>query len=458
MDVVVLGLGSSGQATVRHFAARAAAGERLRVIAADEADTEALRATAEELRSLGVDVRLGVADAPVADLVVASPGIPPESRLMLSARASGVPVISEVELAFTRSRSPWIAVTGTNGKTTVTCLITHLLACSGVPAEAVGNIGTPPIEVVDSTGEATVLVAEVSSFQLAATEMFSPRVAVLLNITPDHLDWHPDLAAYARDKARVFANQGAGDLAVVVVDDPGAAPMAGELTERGLRVCRVSLREWYAGGAGLIGERIAIDTPEGPLELIPAEELPLLGRHNRLNALAACAAAHEAGATAEGLRDGLRSFRPVPHRLEPVDVVRGVEYVDDSKATNPDAVVKALEAFEDRPVVALLGGKAKGTSFRPLAEAVARNARSAVAFGEAAGEIAAAFEGLDVPVTRAAGLDEAVRAAADIAEAGDVVLLAPGCASFDEFENYARRGEAFAAEVSRLAGRGAEGG
>ncbi|MBE0477288.1 MAG: UDP-N-acetylmuramoyl-L-alanine--D-glutamate ligase [Coriobacteriia bacterium] len=448
--VLVLGLGRSGRATARYLAARAATGEPVAVSVVDEADTGELRAAADELRALGVEVALGAAEAPPAELVVASPGIPPSSRLMRSAAALGVPVVSEVEFAFARSRSPWVAVTGTNGKTTVTCLAAHLLACSGVPVETVGNIGTPPISVVEAAGEATVLVAEVSSFQLAATAAFRPRVAVLLNITPDHLDWHDGMAGYAADKARVFANQGPDDFAVVVVDDPGAAPYADEVAARGVRVCRVSLREWHAGGAGLLDGDLALDSPEGPVRLIPVDELPLPGRHNVLNALAAAAAAAETGATAEGVREGLRTFRPVPHRLEAVAVVAGVEYVDDSKATNPDAVVKALEAFEDRPVVALLGGYPKRTGFGQMARAVAAHARAAVLFGEAADEIARAFEGLDVRVERAGRLAEAVGRAAAAADPGDVVLLAPGCASFDEFSSYAERGEAFADAVRAL--------
>ena len=449
--ILVLGLGSSGLATARYLAARRAEGEHVDILAVDEADSDSLRVAAEDLRAAGVAVELGVTAPPLADLVVASPGIPPSSPLMQAVVAAGMPVVSEVEYAFTRSHSPWVAVTGTNGKTTVTSLIDHLLTRSGIPAESVGNIGRPPIEVVDDAGPSTVLVAEVSSFQLAGTKTFRPRVGVLLNITPDHLDWHPTMEAYASDKSRVFANQGRDDLAVVVVDDPGAAPYAEIVAERGVRVCRVSVERFHPGGAGLLDGWLAVDGPEGPTRLIPADELPMPGRHNVLNALSAAAAVLAVGGTEDGVRDGLRTFERARHRLEPVATIAGVEYVDDSKATNPDAVVKALEAFDDRHVIALLGGRAKNTDFRPVALAAVSRCPAVVLFGEAAEEIGESFAGLDMRIERAPRLVDAVPLAASLARPGDVVLLSPGCASFDEFTGYKQRGETFARAVLSLA-------
>jgi UDP-N-acetylmuramoylalanine--D-glutamate ligase len=452
-DVLVLGLGLSGYAAAAFLAEEACRGGDLRVTVLDEAPEDALRDRAERLRRLGVDVRLGVTELPGRyDFVVASPGIPPTNPLMAAARGLGVPVISEMELAFRRSHSPFVAVTGTNGKTTVTSLVGHILAESGIPAECVGNIGRPAIEAVAEVGRETVLVAEVSSFQLSLTVDFHPRVAVLLNITPDHIDWHGSLEAYTADKARVFANLGEDDHAVVDVDDPGAAPFADQVASRGVRVVRISRTRLPAGGAGCVEGFLTLDSADGPQPLIGISELPIRGDHNVSNALAAAAAAHAMGAPLNGIRAGLRSFRPIEHRLEPVEWVRDVEYFNDSKATNPDAVMKALTAFDDRPVIVLLGGHNKGNDFRALAEDVAATCKLAILFGEARAELVAAFSGLHVPVRETATMLRAVHLAAEVALPGDVVLLSPACASFDEFTSYEHRGRVFKEAVLALAG------
>lgn len=454
--ILVLGLGVSGAAVAEHLAALKGSKLDLGLTVMDAGDSAELRARAESLRAHGVEVRLCADRIDEAyDLVVASPGIPPHAPLMRAATEHGAEVVSEIELAYRLAHSPFAAVTGTNGKTTVTLMIGHLLQESGIPTELVGNIGTPVIEVVEQAGPATVLATEVSSFQLALTERFRPRVAVLLNITPDHLDWHGSMEAYAADKGRIFANQGEGDTAVVVVDDPGAAPFADDVERRGVRVVRVSLAGLEAGGASVIDGDLVLDGPEGVVRLLAVDDLPVRGDHNVTNALAAAAAAVSMGASPTDVASALRTFKPASHRLEPVGVFGGVEFYDDSKATNPDAVVKALTAFDDRPVIVLLGGRAKGTPFRPLAEEVAERCKAAVLFGEAADEIAPSFEGLPVDVRRAGGLDSAIDAAMALAESGDVVLLSPACASFDEFTGYAARGDAFKRRVAEL-GRGRE--
>ncbi|MDI6693367.1 MAG: UDP-N-acetylmuramoyl-L-alanine--D-glutamate ligase [Anaerosomatales bacterium] len=440
----VLGLGSSGEAVCRFLAKRIGAGVD-RVVAYDAADTPELRERAKGLAELGVECVLGADAVTVpAEIVVASPGIRPDSALMQSALLTAAEVISEIELAYRASRSPWVAITGTNGKTTTTALVGHLLDCAGVACEVVGNIGRPAISVVEDAGPATVLVAEVSSFQLKSSFRFRPRVSVLFNITPDHIDYHGSFEAYAADKARIFSQQGPGDTAVIDVDDEGSAVYAPVAEGAGVSVVRVSARQPWAPGAYLRDSMLVVDLGPGPVELVSRDELRIKGSHNVSNALAAAAAALAAGADPAGVREGLRTFSPLPHRLEPVGVVDGVEYFNDSKATNPDSVLKALTAFDDRPLVLLLGGRNKGSSFVPVAEAASQRAKAVVVFGEAADEIAAAFDGFDgFRLLRAPGLAAAFEAARSVAEPGDAVLLSPGCASFDEFTGYDHRGWEF---------------
>lgn len=441
-DILVLGLGSSGRAAARYCASLI--GEDVAsVTAVDASDAPALRDHAEQLASLGVRVALGVSEVDGRyDTCIASPGIAPHAPLMASARAVCGRVVSEIEFAFERSSEPWVAITGTNGKTTTTALTTHLLVQAGIPARSVGNIGTPAIEAVaEKTG--SVLVAEVSSFQLALTEKFHPRVAVLLNVTPDHIDWHGSMERYASDKGKVFANLTSGDCAVIDVDDAGSAPFADSVASRAVPVVRVSLAHRHERGAVLDDGVLALDTPAGEVRLISADDLLIRGAHNVSNALAAAAAAHAMGAGAEDLRRGLATFEPIEHRLEPCGYACGAEWFNDSKATNPDAVFKAVSAFDDRPFIVLLGGRNKGNDFCALATEVASTARAAVTFGEAGNEIADAFGTTGMDPVRAATLAEAVRIAAGIAEPGDAVVLSPACASFDEFANYEQRGAVF---------------
>jgi len=453
--IVVLGAGRSGRAVVEHVVAAASRGDDVRVTLVDGGSGPALEARARLLRVLGADVILGSANVPTdADLIVASPGIPPASPIIAAARASKAPVISELEFAYRVSSSPWAAITGTNGKTTTTALLEHLLRESGIPAESVGNIGRAATRVAGEAGPATVLVAEVSSFQLALTERFHPRVAVLLNITPDHIDWHGSIEAYTADKARVFANLTPGDTAVINIDDPGSAPFAVSVASRGVSVCTVGIASSSAD-ATLDGDMLVLMIRGEQVPLVGVSDLMIRGDHNVSNALAAAASAHALGASVAGIRVGLRSFAPIEHRLESVGVVSGVEYYNDSKATNPDAVLKALTAFEDRPLVVLLGGHNKGNEFVDLARAVALRCKAAVLFGECADEFSAAFSasspaGFDV--VRTNGMVEAVLAAARMTVPGDVVVLSPACASFDEFDDYEHRGRVFRQTIVLLGG------
>lgn len=450
-DVCVLGLGDSGEAAARYCAGLLGS-ECDSVTVVETSDSQRVAERAERLRSIGVRVLLGTeAVSGCFDLCIASPGVPPHSALMKSARPGCTEVISEIEFAFRRSACAWVAVTGTNGKTTTTSLITHLLNEGGISARAVGNIGVPSITAVAEGCAGEVLVAEVSSFQLALTSEFHPRVAVLLNVTPDHLDWHGSMEAYAADKAKVFANLGAEDRAIVDVDDPGSRPWADVLEAKGIPVARVSRSECGATGASVCSDRLAIRMDTTTSELCLSEELRIRGPHNVSNALAAALAAHAMGVGATDITRGLRSFEPIEHRLEPAGSACGLEWFNDSKATNPDAVFKAVEAFDEHPFVILLGGRNKGNDFRPLANRVAGAARAVVIFGESREELAHAFESYDTTVEVVSGLEEAVDIATRLAKPGDAVILSPACASFDEFANYEERGREFKRMVSELA-------
>jgi len=453
--ILVLGLGASGAAAARHCAALLG-GDVESVTAADAADTPELRALASDLEGMGVQVRLGATGLDGHwGLCIASPGIPPHSPLMSAAVAHCDEVVSEIEFAYRRSACPWVAITGTNGKTTTTALVAHLLTGGGIPAKAVGNIGSPAIEAVGEAGECEVLVAEVSSFQLALTSTFHPRAAVLLNITPDHIDWHGTYQTYAADKAKVLANLGPSDVAVIDVDDAGSAPFAEQVAASGVPVVRVSLERPFAGGATVDAGVLVLETRGGEVRLVNSDELLIKGPHNVSNALAAAAVAHALGVSAVDLQWGLRTFEPIEHRLEPAGDVGGVEWFNDSKATNPDAVLKAVAAFDDRPIVLLLGGRNKGNDFTQLAhEVAASTTHSVIVFGESAQDIARAFESTAVDVTVSRDLKAAVDAAAARAVPGDAVVLSPACASFDEFSNYEQRGREFKRLVAQLAESG----
>lgn len=450
--MLVLGLGRSGEAAARYGAGLLASGRVQSVTVCDAGDTPRMQALARELSDLDVAVRLG-RDSVEGDFdyCVASPGIPPDAPLMRSALERCPLVVSELEFAFGESGQPWAAITGTNGKTTTTALVVHLLRAGGISARPVGNIGVPAITAVAQAGPDEVLVAEVSSFQLALTKEFHPEVAVLLNVTPDHIDWHGSLEGYVADKLRVFANLGAQDLAIIDVDDPGAARAVDGLVAAGIPVTRVSRHGRHALGAAAVDGLLVLETSAGEVRLCREDELQIRGGHNVSNALAAAAVAHAFGVSAGNLHTGLTSFAPIEHRLEPVASVSGVSWFNDSKATNPDAVFKAIDAFAGTPLIVLLGGRNKGNDFRPLARFVNDKAKAAVLFGESRAELAAAFEGLGVHAVEAVSLADAVEVARGLAVPGDAVVLSPACASFDEFSSYEHRGDAFKSLVSAMA-------
>ncbi len=380
-----------------------------------------------------------------SDLIVVSPGVRTDLPALASAARHGVPVVGELEVALTDSRARVVAVTGTNGKTTTTALLGHLLETAGLDVTVAGNIGVPVSQVVDEIGEGHLLVLEVSSFQLDTAPSFHPHVALLLNVTPDHQDRYPDFEVYAKSKASIFARQGPGDFAILNRRDPRCAALAPGLASR---VRWFDARDGRIEGAGVEAGWIVLCDGGQQARIMPTADLPLRGEHNLENALAAAEAAAALGVGPALLAEGLRSFRGVEHRLEPAGTVGQVVFINDSKATNVDAMQKALESFSE-PVVLIAGGRDKNLDFTKIRALVGRAARAVVLIGEAAGKIEAAWQGA-APLHRAGSLDEAVRRAWELASPRGVVLLSPGCASFDMFENFEDRGRKFREAVGRL--------
>ena len=433
---VVVGLGVSGAAVARALNER---GYRVSVV--DDTPSAAVRARRAELTPLGIDV-ITKPDASSlaelvhdAELVVPSPGVPPRHPVFTIARDRGVALVGEVELASRWAGKPIVAITGTNGKTTVTGMVTEMLVASGTAAVAAGNIGVPLAEA--AAGPAEMLVVEVSSFQLELTEQFHPRVAAWLNLAPDHLDWHSDLESYARAKARIWARQGGDDTAVVNADD--------EAVQRWASTAPGRIVSFGTGAADFHFDGTVLRAPDGT-EIVKLSDLQRSLPHDVENALAASAAALAAGADLDGVRTALREWKGFPHRVVLVGDAGGVQWYDDSKATNPHAALAAMRGFGS--VVLVAGGRNKGLDLSVLAQAADR-VRAVVAIGEAAPDVERAFAGLR-PVTVATSMDDAVRAAAGYAEPGDAVLLSPGCASFDWYQSYGERGEDFARAVARL--------
>ena len=458
-DVCVLGMGGTGIAVCRYLSTLVPA--RVRSVTLYGGARSSAGDESRALEAEGVRCVLGTEDVEGDyDLVVASPGISEFSGFFSTAKAHAREVVGEPEFAFRESPERWVGITGTNGKTTTTTLTAELLRAGGLKAETVGNIGTIVTGELASRDEATWFVAELSSFHLATTRLLHPRVACLLNITPDHVEWHGSLEAYAAAKERLFANLDAGDLAVVSVDDDWCRAVADRLDARGLRVCRLSVHEApdtpcaaFRRGGSLV---VRIDGAE--TVVASEDELPIKGEHNVENALAASSMALELGVPADDVRRGLLAFRALEHRIEPCGEIDGVHFVNDSKATNTDSVEKALTAFATGTIDLLLGGHDKATDLSSLATAVAACCRVAVCYGEAGERIARALEdavatsGSSLVVVRAPHMTEAFEAACAHALPGDTVLLSPACSSFDEFSNMAERGRLFKRLVSERAG------
>ena len=455
---VVVGLGRTGLAAARFLHQKGA-----RVLVADTADETQLGDSVRTLREMGVALELGphrVTSFQNADLIVVSPGVSHTIEPIAQARARGIPLMSEVELASRFIKEPIVAVTGTNGKTTTTELLGQMLKNSGISVFVGGNIGNPLIEYVGSGQKMQVVVAEISSFQLDTIERFRPKVSVLLNITADHLDRYPDFEAYADSKIRVFSNQQADDVAVLNGSDPLIRAKTKDIKSQRLFFPSLEADEQ---GAVLNGKRIILNlnklkriqsefqSPKSKIqnqEHLDIAKIRLRGRHNFENACAASLAAIASGATLEGIQKTLDHFKGLAHRLEPVATVNGVHYYNDSKATNVEGVLRALDSFS-KPVLLLMGGRDKGSNFSELQDHIRAHAKELIVMGEAAEAIRAALGQL-LPTKVAASMQDAVTTAFQDADPEDVVLFSPGCASFDWYSNYAERGDDFRRAVEEI--------
>ena len=442
-SVMVVGLGDSGIAAARLLASQGA-----HVIAVDNAADDALQAVALSLREMHVDVRLGVEKiGPVAvDLAVLSPGVPPENALVRELESGGVPVIAELELGYRCCQCPVVAITGTNGKTTTTELCARVLQAAGRRTTPAGNIGRAFCDVMASGEALDVAVLEVSSFQLERVVQFRPKVSVMLNVTPDHWDRYPSQAAYAAAKERIFLNQSPEDWAIVNADcrdefqslKRQGAPQLIAFSARGRRM---GCLYW------LEGTKIF---SEGRGEVLDMTSTNLRGPHNAENIMAALAVGQVLGVSLEKACDAIKAYKPLPHRCEFVAEIDGVRYINDSKATNLDAVEKALAGFSE-PVVLIAGGKDKGFDFAELNHALRGKVKTVVLIGDTRAKLAACWSKVTRCVDAGMSLKKAVELARHEAQRGDVVLLSPACSSYDMFENYEERGEQFKQIVRALA-------
>jgi UDP-N-acetylmuramoylalanine--D-glutamate ligase len=443
--VLVVGLGKSGVASALYLESRGA-----RVTVSDSKSEDQLREEIPALLDRGVVVETGKHGERTfrdQDLIVVSPGVPFDVQPLQNARRLNIPVIGEIELASLVVTGSIIAITGSNGKTTTTTLAGEIIASGGAKALVGGNIGTPAITFADQSSPETWVVLEVSSFQLETIQTFRPKIAVVLNVTPDHLDRHGSMENYTAAKARVFENQTADDFAVLNLDHEMTAAMG-----KGLKAKTYwfSHRKEVERGACVRGGSIFFVDSKS-IEIMPATEIPLKGAHNLENVLAAVCIGMLAGIEPAKIRRAVKEFKAVEHRLEFVADIDGVQYFNDSKATNVDATIKALESFP-KNIHLILGGKDKGSDYTVLSSLLRERVKQVYTIGAAAQKIEQQIAGT-VPVVSASTLENAVRKAAQAARPGDIVLLAPACASFDQFQSYEHRGRAFKEVVQTLAER-----
>jgi UDP-N-acetylmuramoylalanine--D-glutamate ligase len=441
--VLVVGLGKSGVASALFLKEHGA-----RVTVSDTKPEDQLRDEIPVLLDHGIAVETGGHGERTfrgQDLIVVSPGVPVDAPPLVQARASGEAVIGEIELAAQHLTGPIVAITGSNGKTTTTTLAGDIIA-AGFPTLVGGNIGTPAISLVGRATRETVVVLEVSSFQLETIQTFRPKVAVILNVTPDHLDRHRTFQAYVDVKARIFENQQGSDFAVLNEDDATCVTLGNRTRAQ---VFWFSRKKEVKQGAWVRDGQILFRDGRGQREIMLVSEIPLKGAHNVENVLAAVCAGALMGCKPEQLREAVRNFKAVEHRLEYVATVQGVEYYDDSKATNVDATIKALESFPAN-IHLILGGKDKGSDYRVLNDLLRERVKRVYTIGAAAEKIESHIKGA-AEIVHAETLDNAVRRAAAVAQPGDIVLLAPACASFDQFQSYNHRGRVFKELVKSLA-------
>ena len=443
--VLVVGLGKSGVASSLFLQSRGA-----RVTVSDEKSQEQLRTEIPALLDKGIVVETGKHGERTfreQDLIVVSPGVPNEVPPLMNARKLGIPVIGEIELAARFLEGKVIAITGSNGKTTTTTLTGEVIAAGGFQSLVGGNIGTPAITFVDQSSPTTWVVLEISSFQLETIETFRPHIAAILNVTPDHLDRHGSMEAYIAAKARIFENQGSDDFAVLNMDDATCVALGQKLTPQ---VYWFSRKAEVERGTFVRNNNIVFRDSSGLREIMPVDEITLKGAHNLENVLAAAAIGILAGVEPAKVRRAVKDFKAVEHRLEYTATIRGVQYFNDSKATNVDATIKALESFPGN-IHLILGGKDKGSDYSVLNDLLKARVKRVYTIGAAAQKIESQIAGVDL--TSAGTLDQAVRKASEFAQSGDIVLLAPACASFDQFQSYEHRGRAFKEAVHALAAR-----
>jgi UDP-N-acetylmuramoylalanine--D-glutamate ligase len=456
--VLVVGLGKSGVASALFLKSHGAS-----VTVSDTKSGDDLRNEIPVLLDHGITVETGGHGDRTfrgQDLIVVSPGVPVDAPPLVQARSLGEMVIGEVELAAQFLPGPIIAITGSNGKTTTTTLAGEIMAAGGFPTLVGGNIGTPAISLAERARPETVIILEVSSFQLETIQTFCPKVALVLNVTPDHLDRHRTFEAYVNAKARIFENQNAYDFAVLNADDPTCVAMAARTKAQVYWFSRqkeVELGAWARDGKILFrGSNSQSATPVR--EVLLVSEIPLKGAHNLENVLAAVCAGVLMGCAPEKIRQAVHDFKAVEHRLEFVATIRGVDYYNDSKATNVDATIKALESFPAN-IHLILGGKDKGSDYSVLNDLLRQRVKRVYTIGAAAAkiesQIASAKGGSSKSegpeVVHAETLENALRKANAVAQPGDVVLLAPACASFDQFKSYEHRGKVFKEIVQGLA-------
>jgi UDP-N-acetylmuramoylalanine--D-glutamate ligase len=440
--ILIIGLGMTGLATAKFLALRGAS-----VVATDEKPSEELERLLG-IHNLSAAVKIAGYDASCLsgiDLIVPSPGVPPFNSIIMEALKRKVSIMSEIELAYNFLRCPMIAITGTNGKTTTTTLIGNILKKAGKKVFVGGNIGEPLVGFTDGTQDADYAVVEVSSFQLQWIEHFCPSVAVLLNITCDHVNYHGSFTAYRYAKERIFENQTPFHLAVINADDPFSKSLAN----------RIAARIGYFSSGSLLEKGIfktegkIVHIPDsGQREIYPLDMVKIPGRHNLENVMAAITAARECGASTRDVIAAVADFKGLPHRIEFAGEKKGVAFYNDSKGTNVDAVARALESFS-QPVVLLMGGRDKDGDFETLTSLLGERVKELILFGEAKDRIDCAIGGI-VKTSRLATLGEAIMAAYDRSSAGEIVLLSPGCASFDEFSDYKARGDFFKKTVGEL--------
>ena len=443
--VLVVGLGKSGIASVLFLADHGA-----RIAVSDTKSEEELHHEIPQLLDRGIVVEAGYHNERTfkeQDLIVISPGVPSDVPQLEQARQAGIPVIGEVELAARYLKGHIVAITGSNGKTTTATLAGEIIAAGGMKTLVGGNIGTPAISFVETATDDTWIVLEVSSFQLETIETFHPKIAVVINVTPDHLDRHHTFQNYAAAKARIFENQTAADVAVLNADDATCVAMAPKTKAA---VYWFSRQHRVERGACVRGDDIIWCDSDREQTIMPVGDIGLKGAHNLENVLAGVGAGMLAGVDPADIRRAVAAFKAVEHRLEFVATIRGVDYYNDSKATNVDATIKALESFTGG-IHLILGGKDKGSDYSVLNPLLLERVKRVYTIGAAAPKIESQIKG--VPIVSAGTIDAAVRLAGELATASDVVLLAPACASFDQFVSYEHRGRVFKDLVRQMQSR-----